>query len=143
MQSLWLLTRVYARIISLKRALARSIHIHRNDTRSDDFIGASLSESHTSESHTSESHTSESNGGFFIYLQYVFRKCNWNFFNPKHCAADPCGRNIENNYVKASATPNDRVKLAQISAGARRSAMAQKETEQDRLQRQWTKVAKG
>ena len=25
--------------------------------------------------------------------------------------ADPCGQNIENNYVKASATPNDRVKL--------------------------------
>ena len=47
--------------------------------------------------------------------------------------ADSCGRNIENNYVKWSS----------ISAGVRRPAMVQKETEPDMLQRQRTKGAKG
>ena len=61
------------------------------------FIGASLS----------EPHTSESNGGFFIYyilyiyLPYVRRSLNasWTLLTHNFAHADPCGRNIENNYV--------------------------------------------
>ena len=43
---------------------------------------------------------------------------NWHSFNPKITHADPCGRSIENNYVKASATLTEW--SSQISAGARK-----------------------
>ena len=55
----------------------------------------------------------------------------WNIPN-----ADPCGRNIENNYIRA-------LLLQLTEAGAKRPAMAHKETEPNVLQRQRTKGVKG
>ena len=55
--------------------------------------------------------------------------------------ADPCRRNIENNYVKASATPTDWVKLPNQHRSKKIGDGT--ETEHDGLQRQRTKVAKG
>ena len=76
--------------------------------------------------------------------QLVWTYIGWNSFNIAH--VDPCRRNIENNYVKALLS----LQLhrltewsSQISAGAKRLMMAQKETDPDVLQRQRTKGAKG
>ena len=104
-------------------------------------IGASLS----------EPHTSVLNGGFsyiyiYIYLPYVHHSVNasWHSFNWNIAHADPCGRNIKNNYVKtvSRALSLPLTEWSSISAGVRRPAITQKETEPDMLQRQRTKGAK-
>ena len=54
---------------------------------------------------------------------------------------NPCGPNIENNYIKASVTPTDQEKLPNQRRSKKIGDGA--ETEHDVLQKQQTKVAKG
>ena len=83
----------------------------------------------------SEPHTSESNGGFLIYYYiyyYISGNTSWALLTRNIAHADSCGRKIENIAVLYRALSLQLHQLtewsSQISAGARRPTMAQKET---------------